>query len=176
MRSAVRRIGGGSEPALAHGQLVAPARMASSNEDEEYDSDTTVTMREFEDHVDVNTFSQILEMDEESHDFSMPLVVNFFEQADETFEKMDLALEASDLGELSRLGHFLKGSSATLGFTKIKDSCQIIQQYGHHLNVDGSPEADDSVCLKRITEALKAVKVDKEELKKKMDKFFRLDE
>lgn len=76
--------------------------------------------------------------------------------------------------ELSRLGHFLKGSSATLGFTKIKDSCQIIQQYGHRLNVDGSPEADESVCLKKITEALEAVKIDKVELEVRMNKFFGL--
>lgn len=54
--------------------------------------DITATMPDFGEHVDINTFSQILEMDEESHDFSMPLVVNFFEQADETFEKMDAAL------------------------------------------------------------------------------------
>jgi osomolarity two-component system phosphorelay intermediate protein YPD1 len=49
-------------------------------------------MPDFGDHVDDNTFSQILEMDEDAHDFSLPLVVNFFEQADETFEKMEVAL------------------------------------------------------------------------------------
>jgi len=50
-------------------------------------------MVDFGEHVDQATFSQILEMDEdESHDFSQPLVLNFFEQADETFEKMDVAV------------------------------------------------------------------------------------
>lgn len=49
-------------------------------------------MPDFGDHVDINTFSQILEMDEDDHDFSMPLVLNFFEQATETFQKMDDAL------------------------------------------------------------------------------------
>lgn len=40
------------------------------------------------------TFSQILEMDEDEteRDFSKPLVLGFFEQAEETFEKMDAAL------------------------------------------------------------------------------------
>lgn len=46
----------------------------------------------FGEHVDLNTFSQILEMDEEDHDFSKPLVDNFFEQAEETFGQMDAAL------------------------------------------------------------------------------------
>lgn len=54
-------------------------------------------MADFGDHVDNATFSQILEMDEENHDFSMPLVLNFFEQADETFEKMDSALSVGPL-------------------------------------------------------------------------------
>jgi osomolarity two-component system phosphorelay intermediate protein YPD1 len=80
--------------------------------------------------------------------------------------------KASNLEELSSLGHFLKGSSATLGFNKIRDSCQIIQQYGHRLTVDGTPETDDKVCLKKIGEALKAVKVDSAELEKVMRKFF----
>jgi osomolarity two-component system phosphorelay intermediate protein YPD1 len=132
-------------------------------------------MIDFGDHVDDATFSQILEMDEDSHDFSMPLVINFFEQADETFEQMDAAVESKDLSELSKLGHFLKGSSATLGFNKIKDNCQIIQQYGSNLNVDGSAEPDEEVCLKRIRAALEAVKIDKAELEKTMNKFFGLD-
>jgi osomolarity two-component system phosphorelay intermediate protein YPD1 len=131
-------------------------------------------MPEFGEHVDKSIFEQILEMDESEadRDFSAPLVLNFFEQATETFDKMESALNGCNLGELSSLGHFLKGSSATLGFNKIRDSCQIIQQYGHRLNVDGTPETDDKVCLKRIGEALATVKVDTKELEKLMKKFF----
>lgn len=36
--------------------------------------------------------------------------------------------KAKNLTELSHLGHFLKGSSATLGFTKVKDECEKIQR------------------------------------------------
>jgi HPt (histidine-containing phosphotransfer) domain-containing protein len=77
-----------------------------------------------------------------------------------------------DLAELSSLGHFLKGSSATLGFLKVKDSCQVIQQYGHKLNLDGSPEADEQVCLSKITEALQAAKDDMAKLETMLKKFF----
>lgn len=51
-------------------------------------------MLDFGDSVDLSTFSQILEMDdsEEEREFSKPLVLNFFEQAEETFAKMDNAL------------------------------------------------------------------------------------
>lgn len=77
-----------------------------------------------------------------------------------------------DLAELSSLGHFLKGSSATLGFIKVKDSCQVIQQYGHKLNLDGSPEPDEQVCLAKITEALQAAKDDMAKLETMLRKFF----
>ncbi|KAB5582721.1 signal transduction histidine kinase [Coniochaeta sp. 2T2.1] len=134
----------------------------------------SIEMPDFGDNVDYSTFSQILEMDDDEadRDFSKPLVFNFFEQAEETFGKMDKALANKDLAELSSLGHFLKGSSATLGFLKVKDSCQVIQQYGHKLNLDGSPEADEAVCLAKITEALQAAKDDMAKLETMLKKFF----
>lgn len=51
-------------------------------------------MPDFGEHVDKSIFEQILEMDEseEDRDFSAPLVLNFFDQATETFDKMEDAL------------------------------------------------------------------------------------
>jgi osomolarity two-component system phosphorelay intermediate protein YPD1 len=98
------------------------------------------------------------------------------EQALTNGESISANREQGNLEELSSLGHFLKGSSATLGFNKIRDSCQIIQQYGHRLTVDGTPETDDKVCLKKIDEAIKAVKVDSDVLEKLMRKFFVVEE
>jgi osomolarity two-component system phosphorelay intermediate protein YPD1 len=130
-------------------------------------------MNEFGDHVDKAVFDQILEMDEEGdREFSGELVFGFFDQASETFAKIEKSLNEKNLDELSSQGHFLKGSSATLGFNKIRDSCQVIQQYGHRLNLDGTPEPDETVCLKKITEALKTAKVDTQELEQRMKQFF----
>lgn len=46
------------------------------------------------DAIDIVTFGQILEMDEseDDRDFSSSIVFGFFEQAEETFDKMDEAL------------------------------------------------------------------------------------
>lgn len=46
------------------------------------------------DAIDIVTFSQILEMDdsEDDREFSQSIVFGFFEQAEETFEKIDEAL------------------------------------------------------------------------------------
>lgn len=60
-----------------------------SQDDQEFDD-----MPDFGEHVDKSIFEQILEMDEseEDRDFSAPLVLNFFDQATETFDKMEDAL------------------------------------------------------------------------------------
>ncbi|KAI1325870.1 hpt domain-containing protein [Xylariaceae sp. FL0255] len=131
-------------------------------------------MPDLGDAIDILTFSQILEMDdsEEDREFSKSIVYGFFEQAEETFEKMDTALEARDLDELYRLGHFLKGSSATIGMTKVKDSCEKIQRYGKKENVDGSPEPDEELCLSRIRTTLGTVKTEYAEAEATLQTFF----
>jgi len=44
--------------------------------------------------IDMSIFGQILEMDEDENDrsFSRDLIVNYYQQAIETFQKMDVAL------------------------------------------------------------------------------------
>ncbi|OUM57745.1 hypothetical protein PIROE2DRAFT_17177 [Piromyces sp. E2] len=46
------------------------------------------------DIIDMSIFGQILEMDEDENDrsFSRDLIVNYYQQAIETFQKMDVAL------------------------------------------------------------------------------------
>lgn len=77
---------------------------------------------------------------------------------------------------MSQLGHFLKGSSATLGLVKVRDSCEKIQRYGKKENEDGSPETDEELCLKRITETLKALKTEYADAEKLLKKFFGTEE
>lgn len=52
-----------------------------------------------------------------------------------------------DLPTLSSLGHYLKGSSATLGFTKVKVECEKIQHYGDHKDETGLKDEDDDTKL-----------------------------
>ncbi|KAI5896439.1 histidine-phosphotransfer domain, HPT domain-containing protein [Schizophyllum commune H4-8] len=107
----------------------------------------------------MDTFQQLLDLDEdETHDFSRGMVDEYFSQAETTFEDMDKALKSSDLPKLSSLGHFLKGSSATLGVSRVQLSCQKIQHYGEKKN-EGKDLSDDE-ALSRIGELLGKVKVD----------------
>jgi len=81
--------------------------------------------------------------------------------------------EACDLDKLSSLGHFLKGSSATLGLTKVKDSCEKIQHYGARQDEAGNMmRLDDREILRLIKETLRVVKVEYKEAEKILKKFY----
>jgi len=83
------------------------------------------------DIIDMETFEQILELDEEdSREFSRGMTTAYYSQAVQTFKEMDEAQAIKDLPKLSSLGHFLKGSSAALGLRKVQASCEKIQHYG----------------------------------------------
>jgi osomolarity two-component system phosphorelay intermediate protein YPD1 len=83
-----------------------------------------------------------------------------------------LSREKKDLPDLSSLGHFLKGSSATLGLAKVRDGCEKMQRYGKKENVDGSPEDDEEICLQRIKEAFEAVKTDYQEVETALREYY----
>ncbi|KAF2090266.1 histidine containing phosphotransmitter protein [Saccharata proteae CBS 121410] len=127
------------------------------------------------DAIDTATFEQILEMDddEDEREFSKSIVFDFFQQADSTFKKMDTALEEKDLNQLSQLGHFLKGSSATLGLTKVKDSCEKIQHFGANKDETGThDEPDDEVCLKNLKKIIEQAKTEFRDVEKVLKKFY----
>jgi len=142
---------------------------------EERSEEGSVGLPDLGDSIDAVTFEQILEMDddEDEREFSRSIVFGFFTQAEETFVKMDEALREKDLRTLSSLGHFLKGSSATLGLTKVKDSCAKIQHFGQMKDEAGTAdEPDEAKCLERIKETLKDVKEEYAEVEKVLKKFY----
>jgi len=145
------------------------------HEVEDRSEEGSVGLPDLGDSIDAMTFEQILEMDDDEDDreFSRSIVFGFFEQAEQTFVKMDQALKDKDLADLSSLGHFLKGSSATLGLTKVKDSCEKIQHYGQKKDEDGTKdEPDEAKCLAKIEETLKTVKEEYAEVEKVLRKFY----
>lgn len=142
---------------------------------EDKSEEGSIGLPDLGDSIDAVTFEQILEMDDDEDDreFSKSIVFGFFEQAEQTFVKMDDALKRKDLDELSSLGHFLKGSSATLGLTKVKDSCEKIQHYGQKKDEAGTTdEPDEEKCLSLIGATLKTVREEYSEVRGVLRKFF----
>jgi osomolarity two-component system, phosphorelay intermediate protein YPD1 len=81
--------------------------------------------------------------------------------------------EGSDLPKLSQLGHFLKGSSATLGMTKVKDSCEKIQHFGARKDASGTEnQPDDAQSLKNVEQTIGQAKSEFEEAERVLKRFY----
>ena len=79
-----------------------------------------------------------------------------------------------DLHALSSLGHFLKGSSATLGLTKVKDSCEKIQHFGARKDEAGNDAPyDDAKYLSLVKSTLDVVKAEYKEAERILRQFYR---
>ncbi|CAO3659314.1 unnamed protein product [Umbelopsis vinacea] len=126
-----------------------------------------------QDLLDMATFDQLLDMDdEEDHEFSKSIVWDYFKQAEATFEDMDGALENKDLSELSRLGHFLKGSSAAIGLKMVKATCEKIQNLGNLKDETGISTIDSDEAMKLISPLLPLVKKEYREAKSHLETFY----
>ncbi|KZT56324.1 histidine phosphotransferase [Calocera cornea HHB12733] len=109
--------------------------------------------------IDMDTFSQILEMDDDdTHEFSLSIVENYMEQAAATFDSMSAAVDAENLPELSRLGHFLKGSSAALGISQVQTGCEAMQYYGQLKRGANGTKMAPKEALDLITTLLAKIK------------------
>ncbi|WWC66493.1 uncharacterized protein I206_100395 [Kwoniella pini CBS 10737] len=146
------------------------------NEEEEPELD--------EDVIDMETFQQIMDMDEEDegddedgekHSFSKGIVWGYFEQAEATFKDMEAAIVDEDLTKLSSLGHFLKGSSAALGIIRVQASCEKMQHYGHKRDEEAGVSLSADEALERIKKLLTDCKKDYGVAKKWMENLYEED-
>ncbi|KAJ5368721.1 Multistep phosphorelay regulator 1 [Penicillium cataractarum] len=130
-------------------------------------------LSDVKDLIDESTFEQILEMDDDDDcDFSKGIVYGFFDQAKSTFINIKTALDKKDLNGLSQLGHFLKGSSATLGLIHVRDGCEKIQHFGNGLDESGSSKVSEDVALKNTEKTLKEVEVEYAKVEKFLRRFY----
>ncbi|KAG0278428.1 hypothetical protein BGZ95_004041 [Linnemannia exigua] len=162
--AAINNIKGTEDPEVADkGNEVEPETDADDFDDNEI--------------IDHTTFDQLLEMDdEEDHEFSKSLVWNYFEQAEKTFLDMDNAMEKLDFPDLSRLGHFLKGSSAALGLTKVKESCEKLQHYGNRKEAAGVESISNEEAEKLIRSLLVQMRQEYKEAESYLRVFYEDDE
>ncbi len=121
------------------------------------------------DLIDWSIFNEIMAMDEDEDSFSSNLFLNFCDQAESTFLKIDQAIKALDLKALSDLGHYLKGSAGSLGLIKIQRSCESIQDFGSRRG--GEDNWDDQKYINAIAEILQRVQTEFAETKDFMSGF-----
>ncbi|KAK0645796.1 signal transduction histidine kinase [Cercophora newfieldiana] len=131
-------------------------------------------MPDFGDHVDMEAFNKVLEMDDNSDDreFSRAIVQEYFDQFETTIQEIDAAFGSQNLPALAKIGHFLGNSSAVIGFTKISQICELIKMYGSKRQPDGTP-AEVPICLSNIQTAIADIKPEYEEVKKIVLEFYK---
>lgn len=79
---------------------------------------------------------------------------------------------ADDLAKLSSLGHFLKGSSAALGVSKVQASCEQVQHYGDLRDEDMDSDLTPAQALAKIGVTLKRVKLEYAAAEKWLKEYF----
>jgi osomolarity two-component system phosphorelay intermediate protein YPD1 len=77
------------------------------------------------------------------------------------------------LKTLSELGHFLKGSSATLGLSKVKDSCEKIQHYGSLKDDTGLKDITEDEACKKLKAIIEQAKTEFTEVKEVLKEFYK---
>lgn len=139
----------------------------------EQQNESDVANTEGDSLVDMETFGQLLEMDDdEEHTFSKSLTWDYFDQAVTTFKEMDAAVLSGDLITLSRKGHFLKGSSAALGLNKVKASCEKMQHYGNRKKANGEGTLTEEEAMERCKELLEQLKDEQTHSKAWLESFY----
>jgi len=121
--------------------------------------------------IDEEVFIQLIELDEDgSTEFLEGVATEWFDQAVDTFQSMDNALQEKDLDKFSKLAHFLKGSSGQLGVTTLQNSCSTLQHLGEQWDEENDPSKKKTLtpeeATKRITPILANAKVEYAEAQK----------
>ncbi|KAF7968350.1 hypothetical protein HWV62_30907 [Athelia sp. TMB] len=123
--------------------------------------------------LEPTTAGQILDLDEDgTREFSRGMAWAYFSQVDSTFVDMDKAFDNKDLVQLSTLGHFLKGSSAALGVSKVQASCEKIQHYGQLRDEEEDKDLSKDDALGKIEPLLGVVKKEYNTAEKWMKAWF----
>jgi len=123
--------------------------------------------------LDMDIFRQILDLDEEDdNDFSLPMVEEYFKQAEDTFRKLDKTFTDKNLSELSSLGHFFKGSSAAIGLVKVQASCEKIQHYGVQRDEEAKKDLKPGEALDKIKNQLAQLREEYAEAKRTLEDWF----
>jgi osomolarity two-component system phosphorelay intermediate protein YPD1 len=73
---------------------------------------------------------------------------------------------------LSKLGHFLKGSSAAIGLTKVKESCERMQHFGNMKDETGTNTISEEDALINISTLLEKVKDEYKEAETYLKNFY----
>ncbi|KAG5657921.1 hypothetical protein KAF25_007954 [Fusarium avenaceum] len=114
--------------------------------------------------IDINAFSQILEMDDEGdREFSSSICSNWTEQVEAGFAELEQAIHSAEFDKISSYAHRLHGISEPLGVIKVINTFKDLQQLGEREDPTGGGKLDDETALQKAADLLQKGKVDYKE-------------
>ena len=81
--------------------------------------------------------------------------------------------KAKNLSELSKLGHYFKGSSAAFGLERVQASCEKIQHYGDERDEVAGKDLKPEEALDKIKNQLVQLRAEYAEAKQTLEEWFR---
>ncbi|KAH6962850.1 hypothetical protein DER45DRAFT_551948 [Fusarium avenaceum] len=100
------------------------------------------------DLIDMDTFSQITEMDDDGdREFSSALCTSWIKQVEEGFEELDQAIANAEFDKISSYSHHLHGLSEPLGTIKVISTFKDLQRLGNREDPTGSGKLDNETAL-----------------------------
>lgn len=81
--------------------------------------------------------------------------------------------EQKDLDRLSKLGHFLKGSSSSVGLASVSKLCALMQNYGSEKDESGLQSISKTDALEKCRDLLPDLKVEQGRAKKWLEQFYK---
>lgn len=110
------------------------------------------------DEIDIDAFNSLLMLDDDDddkHEFSRGIVSDFFNSTADILGKMRNNLNIRNYGEVSSLGHFLKGSAAAVGARHVRDLCDGIQNYKNN----GKDHIFLTISIQQLEEQIKKAEI-----------------
>lgn len=80
---------------------------------------------------------------------------------------------AKDLDRLSKLGHFLKGSSSSVGLASVSKLCALMQNYGSEKDDTGLQSISKEDALDKLEKLLPDLKAEQGRAKKWLETFYK---
>ncbi|OLY82888.1 Multistep phosphorelay regulator 1 [Smittium mucronatum] len=109
--------------------------------------------------LDQQVFEQILELDDGDQEFLHRLIENYYTQVNAAFETLYKSIVNKDLGAVAAIGHSLKGSSASLGLIKMKETSERLKKIGDY-RAEVEPNMPMDILMKAASIELDNLKIE----------------
>eukprot|EP00126_Sphaerothecum_destruens_P007619 Sdes_comp19917_c0_seq1m12342 len=97
--------------------------------------------------LNLTAFQEVVDMG--GVEFMNNMLSDFFLQAESKFPEFQSLFSSKDFSAISRLGHFLRSSSATLGLARIQHICSQLQKLGNEISKPSS-DTNSYLLIKKI--------------------------